>query len=418
LNALNAARPQLGIRANLAQFSLLVGVNGLVGTVVGQERSLASLLGAQVFGVRAAVATLAFVGAFGAAKAAANLAAGAASDRFGRKPLLVAGWLLAVPVPLLLIWAPSWGWVVAANLLLGVSQGLSWSATVIMKIDLAGPRRRGLAAGVNEFAGYLAVALSAAASGYLAARYGLRPRPFFLGLAASGLGLGLSAVLVRETRGHVESEPRRSPAGFGAVFADGSFRDRPLSALSRTGLVNNANDALAWGLLPLLFASRGMGLAQIGLLTGLYPGVWATAQLVTGPLSDRFGRRPVIAAGMWLQAAGLAWFIGSAGFATSAGAAVLLGVGTALAYPALLAAVGDFSAPARRGAATGVYRFWRDAGYLFGAAAAGAAADLAGIQAAIGLMALLTAAAGFDAWIGLGGQGREASALPIPEFKR
>ncbi len=398
--AAEGAPGSLGIRPNLAQFSLLVGVNGLVGAVVGQERSLASLLGAEVFGVRTALATLAFVGAFGAAKAVANLVAGAASDRVGRKPVLVAGWLLAVPVPLLLMVAPSWSWVVAANLLLGLSQGLSWSATVIMKIDLAGPRRRGLAAGLNEFAGYLAVALSAAASGYLAARYGIRPQPFFLGLAVAGLGLGLSALAVKETQGLVE--PSQSPpAGLRRVFAAGSFQDRRLSALSRTGLVNNANDALAWGLLPLLFAGRGLDLGAIGLLAGLYPGVWAVAQLLTGPLSDRAGRRPVIVAGMWLQALALLWFIAGTGLAAYAGAAVLLGLGTALVYPALIAAVGDYSQPSWRAAATGVYRFWRDAGYLVGAVVAGLAADLIGIPGAIALTAGLTALAGLDAWINL-----------------
>ena len=411
------ARPALGIRANLAQFSLLVGVNGLVGAVVGQERSLASLLASQVFGVRAALATLAFVGAFGAAKALANLVAGAASDRFGRKPVLVAGWLLAVPVPLLLIVAPNWAWVVAANLLLGISQGLSWSATVIMKIDLAGPRRRGLAAGINEFAGYLAVAVSAAVSGYLAARFGLRPQPFFLGLAVGGLGLGLSVLLVKETQGHVEATARSGTSRLAAVFADGSFGDRRLAALSRTGLVNNANDALAWGLLPLLFVSRGMGLAEVGVLAGLYPAVWAGGQLVTGPLSDRIGRRPVVAAGMWLQALGLGIFLAGPGFTVSAAGAGLLGIGTAFAYPALLAAVGDFSAPAERGAATGVYRFWRDAGYLFGAIAAGIASDWVGIPAAIGMVALLTAASGVDAWLSLGGRAAVPAPITVREFK-
>jgi MFS family permease len=392
----------VGIGPNLAQFALLVGVNGLVGALVGQERSLVPLLGSQTFGIRSATTGLAFVGAFGLAKAFANLAAGAAADRLGRKPVLVAGWLLGVPVPLILMLAPSWSWVVAANLLLGVSQGLAWSSTVIMKIDLAGPQRRGLAAGVNEFAGYLAVALSAGASGFIAARYGLRPQPFFLGLAVAGLGLGLSALVVRETRGHAQLEAKGGAAlPFSMIWRLGSYQDRPLAALSRTGLVNNANDALAWGLLPILFFQHGLDPGRIGFIAGLYPATWAVVQLLTGPLSDRFGRRPIIAAGMWTQAVALLWFVTARSFASWSGAAVLLGVGTALVYPALLAAVGDHSGPAWRAGATGVYRFWRDAGYLIGALVTGLAADLAGIPAAIGLVAALTALAGLDAWINL-----------------
>lgn len=402
----------LGLMPNLGQFALLIGVNGLVGALVGQERSLVPLLGSQVFGIRSATAGLAFVGAFGLTKALANLAAGAAADRFGRKPVLVVGWVLAVPVPLILMLAPGWSWVVAANLLLGVSQGLSWSSTVIMKIDLAGPRRRGLAAGLNEFAGYLAVALSAAASGFLAARFGLRPQPFFLGLALAGLGLGMSALAVRETRGHARLESNGgATVPFRTVWQLGSYRDRRLAVLSRTGLVNNANDALAWGLLPLLFLHQGLDAARIGLIAGVYPATWAVGQLLTGPLSDRYGRRPMIAAGMWLQASALIAFVLLTGFAAWLGAAILLGLGTALVYPTLLAAVGDHSDPAWRAAATGVYRFWRDGGYLVGALVAGVAADLAGITAAVGIVAALTAVAGLDAWVNLG-----TPRLPIPRL--
>lgn len=391
----------LGLMPNLSQFALLVGVNGLVGALVGQERSLVPLLGSQVFGVRSATAGLAFVGAFGLTKAFANLAAGAA-DRFGRKPVLVVGWLLALPVPPILMLAPAWSWVVAANLLLGVSQGLCWSSTVIMKIDLAGPRRRGLAAGLNEFGGYLAVALSAAFSGFLAARYGLRPQPFFLGLAIAGLGLGLSALAVRETRAHAQLESNGDATlPFRTVWQLGSYQDRRLAALTRTGLVNNANDALAWGLLPVLFLQHGLDAAGIGFIAGLYPATWAVGQLLTGPLSDQFGRRPIIAAGMWVQAIALLWFVVGTGFGAWSAAAILLGVGTALVYPTLLAAVGDHSGPAWRAGATGVYRFWRDAGYLIGALVAGVTADLAGIPAAIGIVAALTALAGLDSWINL-----------------
>lgn len=392
----------LGLMPNLGQFALLVGVNGLVGALVGQERSLVPLLGSQVFGIRSATSGLAFIGAFGLSKAFANLAAGAAADRWGRKPVLVAGWLIALPVPLILMLAPAWSWVVAANLLLGVSQGLCWSSTVIMKIDLAGPRRRGLAAGFNEFAGYLAVALSAAFSGFLAARYGLRPQPFFLGLAIVGLGLGLSALAVRETRAHAQLESNGAlTVPFRRIWQLGSYQNRRLAALSRTGLVNNANDALAWGLLPVLFLQHGLDTIRIGFIAGLYPATWAVGQLLTGPLSDHFGRRPIIAAGMWVQAIALLWFVVGTGFGAWSGAAILLGVGTALVYPTLLAAVGDHSGPAWRAGATGVYRFWRDAGYLIGALVAGVTADLAGIPAAIGIVAALTALAGLDSWINL-----------------
>ncbi len=414
LNKRRLAKPpiSLGLVPNLGQFALLVGINGLVGALVGQERSLVPLLGSQTFGIRSAASGLAFVGAFGLTKAVANLAAGGAADRFGRKPVLVVGWALALPVPLILMLAPAWSWVVAANLLLGVSQGLCWSATVIMKIDLAGPRRRGLAAGLNEFAGYLAVALSAAGSGFIAARYGLRPQPFFLGVALAGLGLGLSALAARETRAHAQLESNGSPRlPFARIWQLGSYRDRRLAALSRTGLVNNANDALAWGLLPLLFLHRGLDAAGVGLIAGLYPAVWAVGQVMTGPLSDRYGRRPIIAAGMWLQAIALIWFVVSTGFAAWSGAAVLLGAGTALVYPTLLAAVGDYSDPVWRAGATGVYRFWRDSGYLFGALLAGLAADLAGIPVAVGLVATLTALAGLDAWVNLGARG-----APTPQL--
>lgn len=417
-NGAEPARVVLGLGPNLGQFALLVGVNGLVGALVGQERSLVPLLSSQVFGIRSATSGLAFVGAFGLAKAFANLAAGGASDRFGRKPVLVTGWVLGIPVPLILMLAPSWNWVVAANLLLGVSQGLCWSSTVIMKIDIAGPRRRGLAAGLNEFAGYLAVALSAAASGFLAAHYGLRPQPFFLGFAVAGLGLGLSALAVKETRGLARYEAGHDgSAELREVFALGSFKDRGLSSLSRTGLVNNANDALAWGLLPVFFARHGLDIAAIGVLSGLYPATWALAQLVTGPLSDRWGRRPLIAAGMWLQAVALAGFLLGSGMAWWSSTAILLGLGTALVYPTLLAAVGDRSDPSWRAAATGVYRFWRDGGYVAGAIVVGVTADVSGAPAAVALVAVVTALSGLDAWINLR-RGTSAVVLNPGVFKR
>jgi MFS family permease len=415
------ARPdglRLGVRANLAQFCLLVGVNALVGGMVGQERSLLSLLATQVFGLAAVSAALTYIVAFGLTKAATNLLAGTLADRYGRKPVLVAGWLVGLPVPLLIIWAPSWAWVVAANALLGLNQGLCWSTTVIMKIDLAGPRRRGLAMGLNEAAGYLAVALTAYLTGLIAARAGLRPEPFYLGLAYAGLGLGLSALLVRETRGHAQLEarltdterttdppaPSSGPSGAGSerpssreIMVHTSLREPALSACCQAGLVNNLNDGLAWGLLPLLFARGGLPVGQIGLLAALYPAVWGLGQLVTGPLSDRLGRKPLITGGMLLQALALAGTAVAGSFLAWAAGAILLGVGTAMVYPTLLAAIGDVAHPDWRATAVGVYRLWRDAGFAVGALLAGLVADLAGLTAAVWVVAALTAASGLVA---------------------
>jgi MFS family permease len=407
---------RLGLRANLAQFSLLVGVNALVGGMVGQERSLLSLLATEVFGLAAISAALTYIVAFGLTKAATNFLAGTLADRHGRKPVLVAGWLIGLPVPLLIIWAPTWGWINAANVLLGVNQGLCWSTTVIMKIDLAGPRRRGLAMGLNEAAGYLAVAVTAYLTGLIAARAGLRPEPFYLGLAYAGLGLGLSVLLVRETQGHARLEAQLADAGRSAsedpapdmgvgsagverpstreVFVRTSLREPALSACSQAGLVNNLNDGLAWGLLPLLFARGGLPVAQIGLLAALYPAVWGLGQLLTGPLSDRLGRKPLITAGMLLQALALAGTAMAGSFLPWAASAILLGIGTAMVYPTLLAAIGDVAHPGWRATAVGVYRLWRDAGFAVGALLAGLIADLAGLRVAVWVVAALTAASG------------------------
>lgn len=392
----------LGIRANIAQFSLLVGVNALVGGMIGQERTVLPLLGQRVFHLEAFSAALTFIVAFGMTKAATNFAAGTLSDRYGRKPMLVIGWLVGIPVPLLLIWAPSWAWIVVANVLLGVNQGLTWSTTVIMKIDLAGPARRGLAMGLNEAAGYGAVAATALATGVLAEHYGLRPAPFFLGLSFAGLGLGLSALFVRETHGHAKQEATSHPATGGLdralstreVFMLTSFRERALSAVSQAGMVNNLNDGMAWGLFPVLFERGGLSVAAIGTLAALYPAVWGLGQLVTGALSDHVGRKWLIAGGMWLQAAAIGLIAASSGFAPWALGAALLGVGTAMVYPTLLAAIGDVAHPAWRASSVGVYRLWRDMGFAVGALLAGAVADLVGLVAAIWTVALVTALSG------------------------
>ncbi|HAC07842.1 MAG TPA: MFS transporter [Gemmatimonadetes bacterium] len=368
--------------------------------MIGQERAVLPLLAEQEFGLTGLTSALTFIIAFGLVKAAANFAAGTLCDRFGRKPVLLAGWIVGIPVPLLLIWAPTWSWVVFANALLGVNQGLSWSATVIMKIDLVGPKRRGLAMGFNEAAGYLAVAVTALLTGYIAERAGLRPEPFFLGLAYAGLGLGLSLLFVRETREFARLESASwQPQDPGAsaslstreVFMLTSFKEPALSACSQAGLVNNLNDGLAWGVFPIYFASQGLGVGQIGLLTAIYPAIWGLGQLFTGGLSDRVGRKWLIAGGMGVQAVAIAAIASTSAIWAWAAASALLGVGTAMVYPTLLAAIGDVAHPQWRASAVGVYRTWRDTGFAVGALVAGIIADAVSIEAAIWAVAGLTA---------------------------
>jgi MFS family permease len=393
----NASPPavRLGLKENLGQFSLLMLVNAFVGGMVGLERTVVPLVGSEEFGLVLRTAIFSFIVTFGLVKAFSNLFAGGLADRFGRKKVLVAGWTLGVPVPFMIMFAPSWGWIVAANVLLGVNQGLAWSMTVIMKIDLVGPRGRGLAVGLNEFAGYLAVGLTALATGYLASAYGLRPEPFYIGCGYAVLGLLVSIFLVRNTQDHVRLEleehpPQSSPLSFREVFALSSFRDRNLFACSQAGLVNNLNDGMSWGVFPLFFSAFGLGVERIGILKAVYPAVWGTLQVLTGPLSDRWGRKGLIVGGMWVQAAGIFvtvagrnfgwWFLGS----------VLLGAGTAMVYPALIAAVSDNSHPSWRARSLSVYRFWRDLGYAVGALSAGIIADTLGITWAIGSVGVLT----------------------------
>ena len=401
--ATSGAPLQLGLKENLAQFSLLVGVNALVGGMIGQERTVLPLLAKTEFGLAAFTATLTFIVAFGIVKAATNFFAGTLSDRYGRKPVLVSGWLIGIPVPLLLIWAPTWGWVIAANVLLGMNQGLTWSTTVIMKIDLVGPAQRGLAMGLNEAAGYGAVAITALATGYIAQHAGLRPEPFFLGIAYAGLGLGLSTLFVKETHFHAKHEAanhiatnnsHRQTLSTREIFILTSFRDKALSSCSQTGLVNNLNDGLAWGLFPIFFANAGLSIGRIGILAALYPAIWGLGQLYTGHLSDRIGRKPLIVTGMLTQATALAAIAATRTFTTWAAGAMLLGAGTAMVYPTLLAAIGDVAHPAWRARSVGVYRLWRDGGFAVGALLAGILADLISIPAAIYAVAAITAASG------------------------
>ena len=394
-------RARLGLRENLAQFSLLVVVNAFVGAMVGMERTILPSIAEHDFHLAAKTAVLSFIVVFGVTKALTNYLAGRLSDRFGRKHVLVAGWLVAAPVPLLLMWAPSWSWVLFANAFLGVSQGLTWSTTVIMKIDLVGPQKRGLAMGLNEFAGYVAVAGSALATGLVAARYGLRPEPFYLGVAFVVLGLLLSVIVVRETKDHVavestlhgELSPQELPTQ-PEIFLRTSFLDTNLSSISQAGLVNNLNDGMAWGLFPLFFAAARMDLSQIGTLAAIYPATWGLAQLFTGAWSDRVGRKWLITWGMWIQAVGIVDVVLSSSFAGFAFGATLLGIGTAMVYPTLLAAIGDVAHPAWRASSVGVYRLWRDLGYALGALFAGITADTFGLPAAMWLVAGVTFVSG------------------------
>jgi MFS family permease len=392
---------RLGLGANWQQFALLVVINAFVGGMVGLERAVLPLLAEHDFLLTSRTAVLSFIVTFGVTKALANLFAGRMSDRIGRKRILVAGWIAGLPVPLLIILAPSWDWIVAANILLGVNQGLCWSTTVIMKIDLVGPARRGFAMGLNEFAGYVAVSLAALASGYLAATYALRPQPFYLGVVFALLGLFLSVLFVRDSQGHAHAEANQLPStritslpAFGHIFSLVSWKDRALSSASQAGLVNNLNDGMAWGLFPLYFAAAGLAVEQVGLLAAIYPGVWGLTQLGTGALSDRLGRKGMIVGGMWMQASGIVLVLLGTGFTVWAMAMALLGLGTALVYPTLLAAISDVAHPDWRASAVGVYRLWRDGGYAIGALVAGVVADVLGVSWAIGGIAALTFASG------------------------
>ena len=393
---------RLGLRENLPQFALLVVINAFVGAMVGLERAILPAIADQEFHLAARTAILSFIVVFGATKAVTNYFAGRWSDRIGRKHVLVAGWLIALPVPWFLMLAPSWTLILAANALLGISQGLTWSTTVIMKIDLVGPRQRGLAMGLNEFAGYVAVGLSALATGFIASRYAIRPQPFYPGVIYAVTGLVLSAWFVRDTRGHARHEAaastihadRAGALSARDIFLRTSFSDRNLSAVSQAGFVNNLNDGMAWGLFPIVYASAGLGLDRIGVLAAVYPAVWGIGQLATGALSDHLGRKWLIAAGMWIQAVSIALVVLGSNFQTYMLSAVLLGIGTAMVYPTLLAAIGDVAHPSWRASAVGVYRLWRDSGYAAGAVLAGVATDLVGVNAAILLVAAITLTSG------------------------
>jgi MFS family permease len=415
----SATAIRLGLRENRAQFSLLVAITAFIGAIVGLERSALPLVGRDDFHLASSAAVLSFIVAFGAAKALTNLGAGALAQRVGRRRLLVLGWTVALPVPLLIAVAPSWAWIVAANVLLGVNQGLTWSMTVVMKIDLVGPQRRGFALGLNEAAGYGGVALAAGLAGWLAATFAARDVIVAGGAAIALAGLLLSVSFVRDTGGHVALEQARDHMGdvdgappLRRAFADASFRIPALRSCAQAGLVNNLNDGLAWGLVPLYLAAHGARVAQIGLVAALYPAVWGLGQIGAGHWSDRVGRKPLIVAGMLVQAGALALLAAGGGaIGAAVGAAALLGVGTALVYPTLIAAISDAVAPVARAPVVGVYRFWRDSGYVAGGLIAGLSADALGYAGAIALVAGLTAASGL--WVA-----RDMPSAPAPARTR
>jgi len=390
-----ASSVRLGLKENWPQFALLVLINAFVGGMVGIERTVVPLIGSEEFKISSTTLVVSFIVSFGVVKACANLVSGQLADAWGRKRVLILGWLVGLPVPFMIMWAPSWGWVIAANALLGINQGLAWSMTVIMKIDLVGPKSRGLAVGLNEFAGYLAVGVTAFLTGYLASKYGLRPVPIYLGVAYAILGTALSILLVRDTREHVRLETaahtqQSVPISFREIFLLTSFKDRNLFAASQAGLVNNLNDGMSWGIFPLFFASFGLHVDRIGILKAVYPATWGILQIATGPLSDRWGRKGLIVAGMWVQAAGLFLTAATSHFEWWLAGSLLLGLGTAMVYPSLIAAVSDASHPSWRARSLSVYRFWRDLGYAIGALAAGLIADLLGMVWAIGMIGALT----------------------------
>ena len=419
---MTAGRVRLGLRENAAQFSLLVAITAFVGMMVGLERSTLPLVGRQEFHVGSSAAVLSFIVAFGIAKAFTNLGAGALAQRVGRRRLLVAGWAVALPVPLLIGVAPSWGWIVAANVLLGINQGLAWSMTVLMKIDLVGPKRRGLALGLNEAAGYGGVALAAGVSGWVAAEFAARNVLVVAGAAIAVIAFLLSVLFVRDTAAHVALEQARRHADAGDVpprlreaFARATYRVPALRSCSQAGLVNNLNDGLAWGLVPLFLAAHGAGVGQIGLVAAVYPGVWSVAQIATGHWSDTIGRKPLIVAGMLLQAVALSALALSDGNVVIATiTAALLGLGTALVYPTLIAAMSDAVTPVARAPVIGVYRFWRDSGYAIGALIAGATADTLGYGGAIAVIAGLTAASGLAVQYDMPADTRQAASPLLP----
>jgi MFS family permease len=405
------AEIKLGLKENWKQFTLLVLLNCFVGGMVGLERTIVPLIGTEEFRIDSDLVVFSFIIAFGVVKALTNLVSGILADKYTRKKVLVLGWLVGLPVPFLLAWGPGWNWIILANILLGISQGLAWSMTVNMKIDLVGPTKRGFAMGLNEAAGYVAVGLTALLTGYLASQYGLRPQPFYIGIFYTIAGLLLSVLIIKDTRkhAHLESSQIKSTSSGEAahkpallwVFKETTFKNRNLFAVSQAGLINNLNDGMSWGVFPLLFISAGVSLEGVGWIKAIYPVVWGLGQIITGPLADRIGRKPLIVWGMIIQALGHL-VIGLELFSPlTAGlsGSVLLGIGTAMVYPSMLAAVSDAAHPSWRASSLGVYRFWRDIGYAVGALMAGIVAGLLGMVWAVHVAGIVTFLSGIVVWV-------------------
>ncbi len=402
---------KLGLKENWKQFSLLVLVNMLVGGMVGLERTVVPLVGTEEFKIGSDIVVFSFIIAFGVVKAFTNLVSGVLADKYTRRRVLILGWIIGLPVPFLLAWGPGWNWIIAANMLLGVSQGLTWSMTVNMKIDLVGPKKRGFAMGINEAAGYGAVGLTALLTGYLAAEYGLRPQPFYIGIFYTIAGLILSILVIKDTRKYAQLESAMVTATTSGekmhtpnllwVFKETSFRNKNLFSISQAGLINNLNDGMSWGVFPLLFINMGVGLEGVGWIKAVYPVVWGVGQIITGPLADRLGRKPLIVWGMFVQVLGHI-VIGLEFFSPLTSGlvgSVFLGIGTAMVYPALLAAVSDAAHPSWRASGLGVYRFWRDIGYAVGALMAGIVAHYLGLIWAVHIAGFITFLSGIVVWI-------------------
>lgn len=384
---------KLGLKENINQFILLIIVNSFVGGMVGLERSILPQIAEAEFHIAAKTAVLSFIIVFGIVKAITNYYTGALANRFGRKNLLTIGWLFAIPVPFILMMAPNWNWIIAANILLGINQGLTWSSTVVMKIDLVGEKDRGFAMGLNEFAGYLAVAVVAFATGMVASEFGLRPYPFYIGIALSFAGLLTSWILVKDTKHHVAKEAEsNSVAKLKNVFWDTTLFDRNLGSVTQAGLINNLNDGMAWGLFPILLAQKNFSISEIAIVTAVYPAVWGIGQLFTGKMSDYFCKKSMLFWGMFLQGIALLLFVFASTFTHYIILASILGWGTAMVYPTFLATVAENTNPHDRPKSLGVFRLWRDLGYAVGAILTGVIADSFGINASIIVIGILTVA--------------------------
>lgn len=382
---------QLGLKENWKQFTLLVIINGFVGGMVGLERSILPQIAEKEFAIAAKTAILSFIIVFGIVKALTNYYTGALANKFGRKKLLVAGWIIGIPIPFILMFAPNWSWIIAANILLGINQGLTWSSTVVMKIDLVGEKQRGFAMGLNEFAGYISVALIAFLTGWIAGEYGIRPYPFYLGIVLVVLGLLGSIFLIRDTKHHVAKEAENNTIPFlKNIFWDTTWKNKNLGSVTQAGLINNLNDGMAWGIFPILLASKGFSLGEIGIITAVYPAVWGLGQLFTGGMADRFCKKDMLYIGMLLQAVALVALIWASSMFHYIMLSSILGWGTAMVYPTFLATVAENTHPKDRAKSIGIFRLWRDLGYAIGAILTGIIADLFSINAAIVFIGILT----------------------------